>query len=195
MIVCFFGDSLTNGVNDPEGLGWVGRLCNEARRKGRDITAYNLGVRRQSSRDILARWQDEASRRKLGAQPMRLVFAFGAVDACLDPEVNLELDESLANARAILSEAAKDHELLMIGPPAVAAPEFAQRAAALSTALGELCEELDVPFLSILPELQESEIYMADLASGDGVHPGSGGYANIFRLVEGWDAWRAWLKD
>jgi hypothetical protein len=47
--ICFVGESFVNGTGDPECLGWTGRICVGANKKGYDITYYNLGVRRETS--------------------------------------------------------------------------------------------------------------------------------------------------
>ena len=57
--ICFIGDSYVQGTGDPECLGWAGRLCVTARRDGHEVTGYNLGVRRETSRDIAHRWLSE----------------------------------------------------------------------------------------------------------------------------------------
>ena len=41
--VCFVGDSLVNGMGDPECLGWAGRLCVAARRQGQFAQILNRG--------------------------------------------------------------------------------------------------------------------------------------------------------
>ena len=53
--VVFVGDSFVAGVGDPEGRGWVGRVVAAAHAAGLPLTAYNLGVRRETSADVLAR--------------------------------------------------------------------------------------------------------------------------------------------
>jgi acyl-CoA thioesterase-1 len=55
MRICFFGDSFVNGTGDDDALGWVGRAVASARHAGRDVTAYNLGVRGDTSADVAAR--------------------------------------------------------------------------------------------------------------------------------------------
>ena len=60
---CFVGDSFINGTGDDTCLGWVGRVCAAMRASGRDLTLYNLGIRRDTSADIAVRWLDETSRR------------------------------------------------------------------------------------------------------------------------------------
>ena len=56
----FFGDSITLGVNDAPAGGWVARLAGLAGEKGLPVppdTFYNLGVRKNTSRMILERWE------------------------------------------------------------------------------------------------------------------------------------------
>src|SRR5262249_19732759 len=48
---CFIGDSYVAGAGDDTGLGWVGRVTARARADGYDLTAYNLGVRRDTAAD------------------------------------------------------------------------------------------------------------------------------------------------
>ena len=43
--ICFVGDSLTNGTNDEEFLGWPGRRCAGEFAKGHSLPYYNLGTR------------------------------------------------------------------------------------------------------------------------------------------------------
>ena len=49
--LCFVGDSFVNGTNDPDYLGWTGRVSILARGRGHMLTCYNLGVRRDTSSD------------------------------------------------------------------------------------------------------------------------------------------------
>ena len=182
-------------MNDPQGWGWVGRLVNDIRLKGADPTIYNLGVRRHSSRDIAARWQEEAARRALGGEPPRLFFALGAVDAGLDDTVNVPPDESLVRTRAILEGAKAAHLVLMAGPPPMLDEAFNARVAELSAAQEALCAELGVPYLNVFQALDSSSFYKADLKGSDGVHPGATGYAEIFALARDWAPWLAWFSE
>lgn len=198
MNVCFFGDSIVNGVGDPEGLGWVGRLLAAARGQGCAMTAYNLGVRRNTSADVLARWQDELERRLMPGAPMHLVFAFGAVDMVLQSDAPgtplVPLEQSLENARTILEKAVASYPTLFVGPPVMADPALTFRIEELSQAYGALCQELGVPFMPLAPELKDAELYLDDLIQGDGIHPSRAGYGHIFRVVETWQAWQDWLQ-
>ena len=106
--ICFFGDSFANGTGDDDCLGWVGRLCAAARRSGCDVTAYNLGIRRDTSGDIANRWQSEGAARLPDQYDGRLVFAFGTND-CVTHEdgdgPRVPMDRAIANAHEILSAA------------------------------------------------------------------------------------------
>src|SRR5262245_46811519 len=77
MRICFIGDSLVAGTGDPEYLGWAGRISAAARRRGHDVTCYNLGIRGNTSAQILARWRSEAEARFVEGQDCRLIFSFG----------------------------------------------------------------------------------------------------------------------
>ena len=105
----FFGDSVTLGVNDAPAGGWVARLAGKAAEKGLNVppdTFYNMGVRKNSSRDILARWEAEYKARAMEGCPATLVFCFGTVDMAAPHAVpNVPVGESAANAREILMKA------------------------------------------------------------------------------------------
>ena len=193
MRICFIGDSLVNGTGDDECLGWTGRLCADARRRGCDVTHYNLGVRRNTTADIAARWEREAKARLSPEHDGRLIFSFGLND-CLE-DARLSADQSTANAREFLSKASAWLPTLMIGPPPIGDGPVDERAERLSRRLQDLCEALAIPFLSPREHLATSETWLREIADGDGAHPNSGGYAILADLVTNWAPWRAWLNE
>lgn len=192
MVICAFGDSIVNGVGDPQALGWFGRLIGDARAAGQPITAYNLGVRRNTSAAILERFEEETRRRIFADHPMRLLFAYGAVDAAA--ESGLSVEDTISNTKAILSRGKALGELLFISPPMASDRQFTEAITIRSQAIAACCQQADIPFLDILPQLKEAELYLEELVGGDGIHPGTAGYSLIFRLVNAWEPWRAWLK-
>ena len=196
MRICFLGDSFVNGTGDDDCLGWTGRICSSARRSGRDVTHYNLGVRRDTSADILARWRQEAERRLSPDLGGRLVFAFGGNDCVADCAggVRVARDKALANACSILSEASKWLPTLMIGPAPVSFDAAADdRIAALSEELGGVCANIGIPYLPVFTALATSGIWSQEAARGDGTHPNSGGYAELAAIISQWSAWTSWL--
>ena len=81
----FFGDSLTQGVDDclmPG--GWVSRLAVLAHEAGLcpipRATFYNLGARRHGTANIASRWRHELESRLIPGLEPRLVFCVGVVD-------------------------------------------------------------------------------------------------------------------
>ena len=193
MRICFIGDSFVNGIGDSTLLGWVGRVCAAARRRGCDITCYNLGIRGDTSGDIAARWQEESARRLPAGVDGRLVFSFGANDcASEDDGPRVPPERALKNARAILDPARTCHPTLMLGPPPLALDAADRRIADLSQGLSSLCGELGLPYLDLATPLAAMDLWRIETASGDGAHPGAAGYALIADLVEGWEPWRRW---
>ena len=193
--ICFIGDSFVNGTGDDTCLGWVGRVCAASRQRGVDLTCYNLGIRRDTSADILARWKREAACRLLPEHDGRLVFSFGANDCCLTDDgsrVRVPPAESLANARAILAEAQSWLPTLMVGPIIVGDPDADARVASLSAGYASLCAALTIPYLEVFHLAAASETWRREIAAGDGAHPNAAGYGIISAAVAQWPAWQAW---
>src|SRR5258706_79742 len=194
MRISFTGDSFVSGVYDLECVGWAGRISASARRRGHDISPYNLGVRGETSVQILRRWRAEAEARQSPQQEGRLVFEFGVNDA---REVNgkrqLEAAQSLAAAREILGAGSKWKPTLMIGPPPCGDEPRLGRINDLSQRLAMLCAELTVPFFDSYARLLASTSWMPCVNAVDGTHPSGSGYAEWAQLIDAWPAWREWL--
>lgn len=191
--ICFLGDSYTQGTGDDECLGWVGRVCASARHAGHNITAYNLGVRRETSTDIAGRWRAECGPRLLPATENHVVFSFGANDASIvDGQRRVAEDDTLANLRTLLDDARSRYRTLVIGPPAV--PDEAQNArlVQLSKRMHEVAHRCDVPYLELFPQTVTDAGWLSEVRDNDGAHPRAAGYAKIARLIEAWPAW--WFR-
>lgn len=192
--IAFFGDSFVNGFGDPEGLGWVGRVCAAAGARGHVLTCYNAGIRRNTSADVRERWRDEALRRLPSEHPRALVFSFGVNDCLIDGGRRLlEAITTVANARQILADAKTLAPTLMVGPPPIAYADVNARVAVLIPELQATCRALSVPFLDIFGALQSSAAWMDEASANDGAHPGRSGYQALAALVDCWPPWRAWL--
>lgn len=186
---------MVNGTGDDACLGWVGRACAAARRGGRDVTCYNLGIRRDTSEDVLMRWESEAKARLPREHDGRLVFCFGANDACPDEDgaARVAPDRSLAHAAAILSAAVAWRPTLMVGPFPVCVPEIDARVAELSIRFSALCDRMGIPFFPVVDIASASEEWRREVAAGDGAHPNERGYALVAEAFGQWAPWRRWV--
>lgn len=183
--VLFFGDSLVAGVGDPEGRGWVGRVVEACFQVGAPITSYNLGVRRQTSVEIADRWQAEAGPRLTPGAECSVVFSFGANDTTIeDGHLRVEPERSLESLGAVIDQAvALELRMLVVGPAPVDDDTQTSRISALSANFEKLCEERRVPFVDVVGELRDSEIWQHEVRTGDGAHPAAQGYALLADLL------------
>jgi lysophospholipase L1-like esterase len=190
--ICFVGDSFVQGTGDPACLGWVGRLCAATWQAGYPLTVYNLGVRRETTAQIAARWQAECTLRLPPDCDARLVFSFGVNDTTVeDGQRRLTLDASRNAARALLTSAQAHYPVLLVGPPPVADAAQNKQIAELSEVFGMVAAQCGVPYLPIYAALHATPAWMQDVAApdGDGSHPRDAGYAALANLVQQWSAW------
>jgi lysophospholipase L1-like esterase len=195
----FFGDSHTVGVGDEEGLGWTGRVFAAAMDAGIPTTTYNLGVGGETSADVAARWRAEARPRLPRADAdgdARVVLAFGVNDVTLDDRNRrcseeqslLSLEEVLLGAQGL------GLRRFVVGPAPIDDDDANDRIAELSYAYRMLCARHRVPFVPLVDELRDNEVWRNSIAAGDGSHPGAGGYAEVARLVLA-AGWLDWLRS
>lgn len=193
--IMFFGDSFVAGTGDPEARGWVGRVLAATWAAGTPLTGYALGIRRQTSIQVFARWRTEAGPRLLAGADCRIVVSFGSNDATLEdgeplvePEVSERVLEQLLDDAARMGLAA-----FVVGPPPSGDPRQDARIAALSEAFAEICAARRVPFVAVVGALRASAVWGAEACAGDGVHPAAGGYDELAALVlaGGWLDWLA----
>lgn len=191
--VCFIGDSFVAGVGDPQCLGWVGRLAAETYATGQPLTAYNLGVRRQTSTEILDRWQAECTPRLPDGSNARLVVSFGVNDATLlDGQPRVAPERSAANLTQLLAQAAEyGLPVLMVAPPPIDDAEHNARTAGLDERFAAICTAAAVPYVPVHQPLRDSAVWMREVRAGDGAHPGGAGYDELAALIG--PSWREWL--
>ncbi|WP_259781225.1 GDSL-type esterase/lipase family protein [Aestuariispira ectoiniformans] len=207
--ICYVGDSVTVGTGDDDCLGWPGRLsAAETGARGHDVSCYNLGIRAETSSQIRARWQQECAPRLPAHVKAGITFMFGLNDCALDNgQRRVSLQQSLENARSMLSDAQAQFPVLWLGPTPVRSDnpvispgkgvryEFsAERVAELNQAFAGLAKELGLPYLDCHEHLAGQDVWNETLAAGDGVHPTATGYMQLAMLIENWPAWRAWFS-
>jgi acyl-CoA thioesterase I len=182
------GDSFAAGVGDPKALGWVGRVVARSQSPDLSLTAYNLGVRGESSADVLERWREESARRFAPGAEHRLVLNMGHADVTQ----GLSTARSRLNLANVLDDAAAmSIPTLMVGPAPMLDPSFDDRLRVVAEAQADVCSRRNVPYVDCFEPLLRHEQWQSDLATGDGVHPGQAGYGLIAWLVlhQGWPDW------
>ncbi len=182
-----FGESFVLGAGDPDHLGWIGRAVAGQRQ----ISLYNLGIRRETSDELAARWEAEARRRAVDYEPMRIVFSFGCNDSHLvEGAPRVALAQTLKNAWAMLTGAQAIAPVLMVGAPPVVDPGVCARVEVLNAALLALCVRLKVPFIDVFRPLAAGGLWQTEAAAWDGAHPGAAGYQQMADLVAAHPAWQ-----
>lgn len=183
--VCFVGDSFTAGTGDETGQGWVGRVVADARATGTALTAYELGVRRETSLDIARRFHPEVAARLRDGDDLRVVLSFGANDVSAPagrPRVPHE--RTLAVLTDLLDDAwALGWSTLVVGPPASLDPIQTGRAVDLSLGMAQVCAECSVPFVDVVGPLADDAVWADSVRAGDGVHPLAAGYERFADIV------------
>lgn len=172
MFISCIGDSLTLGYGDSFRLGWVGRMLMDLDPSGLEITCYNLGVRASTTLHIQERWKAETSIRMPLEGNSKLIFSFGTADVAQ----GVDTRSTITSCRRILEESANLCPTFFICPPPILDKEK-------NNILSELCEEFrlicgkyQIPCVDLNKSLADSQVYLADLKRGDGVHPDKKGY-------------------
>ncbi|MFC7487755.1 GDSL-type esterase/lipase family protein [Knoellia sp. CPCC 206453] len=187
--IVFMGDSLVAGVGDPKGQGWVTRVVGRTAHPEVEFTAYNLGVRGQTSGDVLARWHTECPPRWKSRSERRLVVSYGANDIA----AGVTLARHRLNLANILDEAASTGvAAFVVSSPPTSDEAFNEKLAVLVEAQADVCARRSVPFVDCFRPLLGHDQWRSELAaSRDGHHPGQAGYGLIAWLVlhNGWNEW------
>jgi acyl-CoA thioesterase I len=185
----FIGASLVAGVGDPKGQGWVSRVVGRTQHPDLELTAYNLGVRGDTSADVLNRWRTECPPRWAGRNERRLVVSVGGNDAA----TGVTLARHRLNLANILDDAASTGiSTFVVSPPPSDDEELNSKLEVLVEAQADVCSRRDVPFVDCYRPLLGHEQWQADLAASQiPHHPGQAGYGLIAWLVlhNGWNDW------
>lgn len=184
--ICVLGDELVAGQGDARGLGWVGRVV--ARTQVDPLPFVSaLAVPGETTTALAARWESETERRFAPGAENRLVLALGSADL----SAGISLARSRLNVANILDAANARHvPTFVVGPPPHPGVE-PSRLAELSAAFDDVCFRRRVRYVETFEPLRSHEQWLADLAAGDGVHPGQAGYGLLAWLVlhNGWSDW------
>ncbi len=187
--VVFLGASLVAGVGDPKGQGWVTRVVGRTAHPDLELTAYNLGVRGNTSADVLRQWAGEVPARWVGRTERRVVVSMGTDDVL----GGVSLARHRLNLANLLDEAATSGvHAFVVSPPPTDDAELNTRLEILVEAQADVCARRGVPFVDCYTPLSGHDQWRTDLAASSVPHhPGQAGYGLIAWLVlhHGWTDW------
>jgi lysophospholipase L1-like esterase len=93
----------------------------------------------------------------------------------------------------MLSQAAeRGWPVLVVAPPPVDDAEQNARTARLDERFARICLEASVPYVPVHQPLRDNPVWMHEVHTGDGAHPGAGGYDEIAALIG--PHWLDWLS-
>jgi acyl-CoA thioesterase I len=189
LALVFLGASLVAGVGDPKGQGWVTRVVGRTAHPDLELTAYNLGVRGDTSADVLRRWATEVPLRWSGRTERRVVLSVGTDDVVQ----GITLARHRLNLANLLDDAAGSGVgAFVVSPPPTLDPELNERLEVLVDAQADVCARRGVPFVDCYAPLMGHDQWRTDLAASRvDNHPGQAGYGLIAWLVlhNGWNDW------
>ncbi len=189
LALVFLGASLVAGVGDPKGQGWVTRVVGRTQHPDVTLNAYNLGVRGDTSAELLERWASEVPRRWAGRTERRLVVSVGTGDILR----GITLARHRLNLANLLDDAASQGvATFVVSPPPSDDDELNTRLEVLVDAQGDVCARRGVPFVDCYAPLLGHDQWRTDLAASQVPHhPGQAGYGLIAWLVlhNGWTEW------
>src|SRR4051794_41914040 len=114
------------------------------------MTAYNLGVRGESTREVARRFRPEAEPRLIPGADNRVVLAVGANDVSLGPDGEQELstEESVELMTGMLDDAAAlGAPAMVLSPGPAGLPDHASRSRALRARVDGPCRARPLPHL------------------------------------------------
>lgn len=174
-IFYFFGDSITLGVNVLPKNSFYQLILDELQEKFPvpPTKFYNLGACKNSSKEILARFDNEFSARNLPGSTPFFFLMCGVVDTMKFTDTPYcSLSESRENYTALIQKAKAKGQIIAISPSPVANEEQNLRLQEVIGIQEKICAENNVPYINIFPSLHNKE-FIADLK--DGVHPSENG--------------------
>lgn len=188
--ICFIGASTTEGMGDPSGLGWPGRLS--AVKQGR-VVSYNLGIRGQTVVQIERRAVPEITARITSYDQGGIVLGcpLNELPRNAVGDAFIEIAPALRRYEKLILSLKDIAPVIVVGPPPVAEaklPFFSEVAgqdyyfkntdiAAHDATMRDLCLSCGVTYISVFQHLSKDVEYLAGLNVNDGLHTNGKGYA------------------
>lgn len=181
-IFYFLGDSITLGVNVAPQDSFANKIYTGILQKFPQkfslppTTLYNLGVRKNTTKNIFERFEKEFQDRNFPNSQAYFILMCGVVDMVMPENTTLlSIDESKDYFKKLLLSAQKKGNIFVSSPSPVVNEAHKERIAKLVTEQEQICSDLHIPYFNIFDELNNNE-FLQDLK--DGIHPNQIG--NIF---------------
>lgn len=184
MTIGVWGDSITFGSNDSEGLGWVGRLRKTLSFDDYDHL-YNFGICGETSEDLLRRFSIEAE----AIEPSDIIFAIGINDSKYSGDSdanNVPLSTYRENLDALIAQAKVfTNKIVIVGATKV---DEGWRSAKGSRFLNEEIQRYNIVMEEIAGHHSLRFVDMFDILDpavdlADGLHPNAQGYQKMFEVI------------
>ncbi len=188
---CIFGDSIIWGAGLPRRVSWANLLRNylEKRQSG-IIELYDLGIDRDTTEDLLERFDAEAKARN----PNEIIFAVGINDSSYRENKNnhiVSVDKFESNLLKLIQKSGKftrnimfvglakgsDKETVPLRRSTTGKCYDKESAEIYNNIIEDVCKRENIPFINILNKLKDEDFY-------DGLHPSIGGHRKIFNAVK-----------
>ena len=192
-ILCF-GDSTTQGFNDPLG-GWVSRLWQHYSKSSFEPTVFNLGISGDTSTGLGKRIKNEISAREFSGEQIYIVCAIGVNDTVYRSDnyeaTEAEFRENLHHILKEVNNVASGIIFISLAPVTDSKLQpmpwstsgkcySAARILKFNKVLEDVVRENDLPLVDIWSEFEGRTEELTD----DGIHPNEAGHALIFELVK-----------
>lgn len=187
--ICIFGDSIARGNSDYIYGGWGQLLSNYTERNFEDLSIYNLSVDGETSREILNRFQQEASHR----EPYAVIFAYGTNDSAIlssSKENQVSQSQFVENTKALI-ELAQTLNLQVVFLGLLSVNEeitnpipwdeernyHNQELQTYNRLLKNICEECECVFIDVIHEIESRSL-------PDGLHPDTQAHQKLFEIIK-----------
>jgi len=184
MEIGVWGDSITYGAGDNDGMGWVGRL-RKSFSLDADVQVYNRGVLSDTTFDLLERFSLEAE----SIQPGKIIFAIGINDskyAAGETTNKVPLEKFKENMRLLIEQAKTFTKDIFIVSATKVDDAFARQSGTrfvnkdiqlYNNFLKEFSQKESIGFIEVFDVLDPAtDLY-------DGLHPNAAGYEKLFSAI------------
>lgn len=188
--ICIFGDSITWGSGLPFREAWANLLRNYLEGLEPIVELYDLGIDRDTTRELLVRLENEAKNRKADA----LIFAVGINDSVFrgtKDNSEIPIAEFKKNIEALIKKAGKiTNQIIFVGlvkgddsltkplPRSTTGKCYDKENTRIyNQAIKDICSKMEIRFIDLFDELGDSDFY-------DGLHPNLEGHRKMFKEIK-----------